>query len=73
MDIDATLDTLVLQVAKHLIDDYPANDPRWTNHRDLGKKVIYLVFACIIVPPKLGFKKFQLELFSLQLLHSMQY
>ncbi|OXU23558.1 hypothetical protein TSAR_013208 [Trichomalopsis sarcophagae] len=35
MDIDAALDTLVLQVAKHLIDDYPANDPRWANHRDL--------------------------------------
>lgn len=39
MDIDASLDTLVLQVAKHLIDDYPANDPRWLNHRDLCKKI----------------------------------
>lgn len=35
MDIDATLDTLILKVAKDLIDDYPANDPRWANHRDL--------------------------------------
>ena len=37
MDIDAPLDTLVLKVAKHLVDDYPANDPRWENHRDLSK------------------------------------
>lgn len=35
MDIDANLDTLVSKVAKDLIDDYPANDPRWSNHRDL--------------------------------------
>lgn len=35
MDIDATLDTLILKVAKDLIDDFPANDPRWANHRDL--------------------------------------
>lgn len=35
MDIDANLDTLVLKVARDLIDDYPANDPRWSNHRDL--------------------------------------
>ncbi|EZA47610.1 hypothetical protein DMN91_012410 [Ooceraea biroi] len=34
MDIDATLDTLILRVAKDLIDDYPANDPRWTHLRD---------------------------------------
>ncbi|XP_015587429.1 nuclear pore complex protein Nup133 isoform X2 [Cephus cinctus] len=34
MDIDAVLDTLVLKVAKDLIDDYPANDPRWEQHRD---------------------------------------
>ncbi|XP_034193341.1 nuclear pore complex protein Nup133 [Osmia lignaria lignaria] len=39
MDIDATLDTLVLKVAKDLIDDYPANDPRWTNHRDLSMTI----------------------------------
>lgn len=37
MDIDAILDTLILKVAKDLIDDYPANDPRWANHRDLCK------------------------------------
>lgn len=37
MDIDASLDTLVLKVAQDLIDDYPANDPRWSNHRDLCK------------------------------------
>ncbi|XP_078046274.1 nuclear pore complex protein Nup133 [Augochlora pura] len=35
LDIDASLDTLVLKVAQDLIDDYPANDPRWSNHRDL--------------------------------------
>lgn len=35
MDIDANLDTLILKVARDLIDDYPANDPRWSNHRDL--------------------------------------
>ncbi|XP_058801780.1 nuclear pore complex protein Nup133 isoform X2 [Phymastichus coffea] len=35
LDIDASLDTLVLAVAKHMIDDYPANDPRWSNYRDL--------------------------------------
>lgn len=40
MDIDATLDTLILKVAKDLIDDYPANDPRWTNHRDLCEWLI---------------------------------
>lgn len=38
LDIDASLDTLVLAVAKHLIDDYPANDPRWSNYRDLSEK-----------------------------------
>lgn len=43
MDIDASLDTLVLQVAKHLIDDYPANDPRWSNHRDLSKELFFIV------------------------------
>lgn len=37
MDIDATLDALILKVARDLIDDYPANDPRWADHRDLCK------------------------------------
>ena len=41
MDIDAPLDTLVLKAAKYLIDDYPANDPRWENHRDLSKCFIF--------------------------------
>lgn len=41
MDIDATLDTTVLKVAKHLIDDYPANDPRWKNYRDLSKIIFF--------------------------------
>ncbi|XP_014219795.1 nuclear pore complex protein Nup133 [Copidosoma floridanum] len=36
MDIDAPLDTTVLKVAEHLIDDYPANDPRWANYRNLN-------------------------------------
>lgn len=35
-NIDATLDVLVLRVAMDLIDDYPANDPRWAQHRDLS-------------------------------------
>ncbi|XP_043261312.1 nuclear pore complex protein Nup133 isoform X2 [Colletes gigas] len=39
MDIDASLDTLVLKVAQDLIDDYPANDPRWSNHRDLSMTI----------------------------------
>jgi nuclear pore complex protein Nup133 len=39
MDIDATLDMLILKVAKDLIDDYPANDPRWAHHRDLSMTV----------------------------------
>lgn len=39
MDIDASLDTLVLKVAKDLVDDYPANDPRWANHRDLSEYI----------------------------------
>ncbi|KAF7996446.1 hypothetical protein HCN44_002078 [Aphidius gifuensis] len=34
MDIDANLDTLVLKVGRKLIDDCPANDPRWANHMD---------------------------------------
>ena len=41
MDIDALLDTLVLKVAQDMIDDYPANDPRWANHRDLSKFINY--------------------------------
>lgn len=43
MDIDAILDTLALKVAKDLIDDYPANDPRWTNHRDLCTYNYYIL------------------------------
>ncbi|XP_076632615.1 nuclear pore complex protein Nup133 isoform X2 [Colletes latitarsis] len=39
MDIDASLDILVLKVAQDLIDDYPANDPRWSNHRDLSMTI----------------------------------
>ncbi|XP_076223493.1 nuclear pore complex protein Nup133 [Nomia melanderi] len=39
MEIDASLDTLALKVAQDLIDDYPANDPRWSNHRDLSMTI----------------------------------
>ena len=42
MDIDAVLDRLVLQVAKNLIDDYPANDPRWANRKDLCKFFFFI-------------------------------
>ncbi|KAJ8683493.1 hypothetical protein QAD02_019285 [Eretmocerus hayati] len=63
MDIDASLDTLVLKVAKYLIDDYPANDPRWTNHRDLAF-TLNAVLA-IQIPHQLEGKERALDLFIL--------
>lgn len=47
MDIDASLDTLSIKVAKNLIDDYPANDPRWANRRDLSEFLFYFFFMII--------------------------
>jgi hypothetical protein len=50
MDIDASLDSLVLKVAKYLIDDYPANDPRWADHRDLSNfKSLNIFFYFIFI------------------------
>ncbi|KAG7207192.1 hypothetical protein KM043_008877 [Ampulex compressa] len=61
MDIDATLDTLVLKVAKDLIDDYPANDPRWANHRDLSMTVNAV--TSMQIPHQLEGKQKALDLF----------
>ncbi|XP_036140660.1 nuclear pore complex protein Nup133 isoform X2 [Monomorium pharaonis] len=61
MDIDTTLDTLVLRVAKDLIDDYPANDPRWTHHRDLSMTVNAV--TSMQVPHQLEGKQKALDLF----------
>ncbi|KAL7299771.1 hypothetical protein TKK_0007518 [Trichogramma kaykai] len=61
MDIDAPLDTLVLKVAKNLIDDYPANDPRWENHRDLNF-TLNAVLA-MQIPHQLEGKQKSIELF----------
>ncbi|KAL2713004.1 nuclear pore complex protein Nup133 [Vespula squamosa] len=61
MDIDAILDTLALKVAKDLIDDYPANDPRWTNHRDLSMTINAVI--AIQIPHQLEGKQKALDLF----------
>lgn len=61
MDIDATLDTLVLTVAKNLIDDYPANDPRWTDHRDLSMTINAV--TSMQIPHQLEGKQKALDLF----------
>ncbi|CAK9828636.1 Nuclear pore complex protein Nup133 [Anthophora retusa] len=61
MDIDASLDTLVLKVAKDLIDDYPANDPRWSNHRDLS--VTINAVTSMQIPHQLEGKQIALDLF----------
>lgn len=61
MDIDATLDTLVLKVAKDLIDDYPANDPRWAQHRDLSMTVNAV--TSMQIPCQLESKQKALDLF----------
>ncbi|XP_051164575.1 nuclear pore complex protein Nup133 [Leptopilina boulardi] len=61
MDIDANLDTLILKVAKDLIDDYPANDPRWTNHRDLSMTLNSV--TSMHIPHQLEAKQKALDLF----------
>ncbi|XP_012233561.2 nuclear pore complex protein Nup133 [Linepithema humile] len=61
MDIDATLDTLALKVAKDLIDDYPANDPRWAQHRDLSMTVNAV--TSMQIPHQLEGKQKALDLF----------
>ncbi|KAI4497473.1 hypothetical protein M0802_007484 [Mischocyttarus mexicanus] len=61
MDIDAILDTMALKVAKDLIDDYPANDPRWTNHRDLS--ITVNAVTAIQIPHQLEGKQKALDLF----------
>ncbi|EFN82872.1 nuclear pore complex protein Nup133 isoform X2 [Harpegnathos saltator] len=61
MDIDATLDTLILKVAKDLIDDYPANDPRWANHRDLS--ITVNAVTSMQIPHQLEGKQKALDLF----------
>lgn len=61
MDIDANLDTLILKVAKDLIDDYPANDPRWANHRDLS--ITLNSVTSMHIPHHLEAKQKALDLF----------
>ncbi|XP_012252662.2 nuclear pore complex protein Nup133 [Athalia rosae] len=61
MDIDSILDTLVLTVAKNLIDDYPANDPRWTDHRDLSMTMNTV--TSMQIPHQLEGKQKALDLF----------
>ncbi|KYQ46946.1 hypothetical protein ALC60_14035 [Trachymyrmex zeteki] len=61
MDIDATLDTLILKVAKDLIDDYPANDPRWAHHRDLS--ITMNAVTSMQIPHQLEGKQKALDLF----------
>ncbi|CAL7941715.1 unnamed protein product [Xylocopa violacea] len=61
MDIDASLDTLILKVAKDLINDYPANDPRWSNHRDLSMTLSAV--TSMQIPNQLEGKQKALELF----------
>lgn len=63
MDIDASLDTLVLKVAQDLIDDYPANDPRWSNHRDLSMTINAV--TSMQIPHQLEGKQKALDLFIL--------
>ncbi|KMQ88267.1 nuclear pore complex protein nup133 [Lasius niger] len=63
MDVDATLDTLILKVAKDLIDDYPANDPRWTHHRDLS--VTINAVTSMQIPHQLEGKQNALDLLNI--------
>ncbi|XP_015437320.1 PREDICTED: nuclear pore complex protein Nup133 [Dufourea novaeangliae] len=61
MDIDASLDTLIVKVAQDLIDDYPANDPRWSNHRDLSMTINAV--TSMQIPHQLEGKQKALDLF----------
>lgn len=58
IDIDASLDTLALKVAKDLIDDYPANDPRWNNYRDMSMTISSVTAMQIPRQLKVGFSLF---------------
>ncbi|XP_050469604.1 nuclear pore complex protein Nup133 [Bombus huntii] len=62
MDIDANLDTLILKVARDLIDDYPANDPRWSNHRDLSMTINAV--TSMQIPNQLEGKQKAIDLFT---------
>lgn len=35
--VDAALDTVIVQISVGLIDDIPAQDPRWANHKNTSK------------------------------------
>ncbi|XP_008544817.1 nuclear pore complex protein Nup133 [Microplitis demolitor] len=61
MDIDASLDTLALKVANKLIDDYPANDPRWANHLDSSLTITTVM--SMQIPHQLEGKQKALNLF----------
>lgn len=61
MDIDAMLDTLVLEVGKRLIDDFPANDPRWANHMDTSMTMTTVL--SMQIPQQLEGKQRALDLF----------
>ncbi|KAH0548930.1 nuclear pore complex protein Nup133 [Cotesia glomerata] len=61
MDIDASLDTLALKVASKLIDDYPANDPRWANHLDSSLTITTVM--SMQIPHQLEGKQKALNLF----------
>ncbi|XP_053999157.1 nuclear pore complex protein Nup133 [Hylaeus anthracinus] len=63
MDIDASIDTLALKVAQDLIDDYPANDPRWSNHRDLSMTINAV--TSMQIPNQLEGKQKALDLYIL--------
>ncbi|KAK0162590.1 hypothetical protein PV327_006357 [Microctonus hyperodae] len=62
MDIDASLDTLVLKVGKKLIDDYPPNDPRWANNMADTSITITAVMS-MQIPHQLDGKQKALDLF----------
>lgn len=59
MDIDARLDTLVLKVGKKMIDDCPANDPRWANHMDTSMTMTTVL--SVQIPHQLEGKKKSLD------------
>ncbi|XP_063979261.1 nuclear pore complex protein Nup133 [Diachasmimorpha longicaudata] len=61
MDIDAMLDTLVLDVGKRLIDDFPANDPRWSNHMDTS--ITMAAVSSMQIPHQLDGKHKAVDLF----------
>ncbi|KAK0083764.1 hypothetical protein PV325_008252 [Microctonus aethiopoides] len=62
MDIDASLDTLVLKVGKKLIDDYPPNDPRWANNMADTSTTMTAIMS-MQIPHQLDGKQKALDLF----------